>query len=517
MMTLPLLFALSLALSLLLTPVARALARRHGLVDRPDGRRKLHAQPIPVAGGLPLLVSGVVVLLVALALPGPFQLALIDQGTVLIGLLLGVVILCGVGVADDLQRLRVRHKVLGQLLAAAVVIAFGVRVQTIWLFDWSIDLGLLAVPFTLFWLLGAINSLNLLDGMDGLLCSVGIIVCLALGAMAGLHGDASTTLVAVVLASALLGFLRYNFPPATIFLGDSGSMLIGLVVGVLAIRSSLKGPATVALAAPTALLILPIFDTTAAIVRRKLTGRSLYATDHSHLHHCLLRTGLSRRWVLLVVAGLSLVTAVGTLASLAWKNEVLALLAALVVVGTLLVTRLFGHAEFVLLQQRLTSLAGSFLTPSAGLARNVEVRLHGTAGWQKLWARLTDCAVELNLQSVRLDVNAPALQEGYHARWDRHAEAGEVNDLWRTEVPLAVRGQTVGRLVISGPRGQDAVSLKIASVAEVVAEIERAMAGLAALQPSAKGGSGPNPTDSRVKRPPSETCANGPGPRQPVV
>src|SRR5262249_13889999 len=152
--------------------------------------------------------------------------------------------------------------------------------------------------------------------------------CLALGAMAALQGQWAAAAVAAILAGALLGFLFYNFPPASVFLGDCGSMLIGLAVGVLAIRSSLKAPATVALAAPTALLILPIFDTTAAILRRKLTGRSLYTTDRGHLHHCLLRSGLSNRRALLAVAGLCLVTAVGALASLAWNNEALALLSA---------------------------------------------------------------------------------------------------------------------------------------------------------------------------------------------
>src|SRR5205085_7444433 len=132
----------------------------------------------------------------------------------------------------------------------------------------------------------------------------------------------------------------YNFPPASIFLGDSGSMLVGLVVGVLAIESSLKGPATVALAAPTALLTLPIFDTFAAILRRTLTGRSIYTTDRGHLHHCLLRSGLSNRTVLLCVSGCCLLTVAGALASLALQQELIALLSATTVVALLIVTGL---------------------------------------------------------------------------------------------------------------------------------------------------------------------------------
>src|SRR5262249_20696536 len=198
--------------------------------------------------------------------------------------------------------LRGRYKLLGQVFAVGAVLAYGVRVEAVHLFAWRIELGWFAVPFTLFWLLGAINSLNLLDGMDGLLGTVGTIVSLAIAALAAVPGHWAEAAVAATLAGALLGFLRYNWPPATIFLGDAGSMLIGLVIGVLAIRCSLKGTATVALATPMALLIIPIFDTAAAIVRRKLTGRSIYSTDRAHLHHCLLRRALPRPVVPLVVS-----------------------------------------------------------------------------------------------------------------------------------------------------------------------------------------------------------------------
>jgi UDP-GlcNAc:undecaprenyl-phosphate GlcNAc-1-phosphate transferase len=477
-----LLFGIALTASLLLIPLARALARRWGLVDRPDGRRKLHDQTIPVCGGLAVLAATVGVLGAAVALPGPLGAALAAKGPGLLGLLLGALVICAVGVADDFRCLRGRHKLLGQLVAVGVVLAFGVRIQTLRLFDWQLDLGLLAVPFTLFWLLGAINALNLLDGMDGLLGSVGGIVTLALGAMALMQGDAATAAVALALAGALLGFLRYNFPPATVYLGDCGSMLIGLAVGVLAIQSSLKGPATVALAAPAALLTLPILDTTAAILRRKLTGRSVYCTDRGHLHHCLLRRGLSRRWALLVVSALCLVTVGGVLASVAWSNEGLALLSAAAVVATLVLTRLFGHAELVLLRNRVVSVAASFLSRPRGEARQLSVRLQGSADWDELWGRLTDCAERLDLRSVSLDVNAPAIHEDYHAAWDCGEDGGAEEgggDLWRAEIPLAACGQTVGRVELTGRRDADCVSLKIAAVARLIAEIEETVSGLA--------------------------------------
>src|SRR5262249_50288950 len=158
------------------------------------------------------------------------QEVLAEQGGTLLGLGLAALVICVVGVADDFGRLRARQKVLGQLIAILIVMGSGVMVRHVQLFGLSWDLGVFAVPFTVLWLLGAMNSLNLIDGMDGLLTTVGTIICSAMVLMAILGGQWATACVAIALVGALLGFLRYNFPPASIFLGDSGSMLVGLVV-----------------------------------------------------------------------------------------------------------------------------------------------------------------------------------------------------------------------------------------------------------------------------------------------
>jgi UDP-GlcNAc:undecaprenyl-phosphate GlcNAc-1-phosphate transferase len=436
----------------------------------------MHAQATPVAGGIALLASATLVLAALLSVPGVAALFL-PCATAMRGLLLGAVLICAVGVTDDFRGLRGRHKLLGQVLAAGIVIGHGVRIEAVHLFSWRLEMGWLAVPFTLFWLLGAINSLNLLDGMDGLLGSVGTIVSLAIAALAAWHGHWAAACVAATLAGVLLGFLRYNFPPASIFLGDAGSMLIGLVIGVLAIQSSLKGPATVALAAPTALLILPIFDTTAAILRRRLTGRSIYSTDRGHLHHCLLRSGLSRRRALAIVASLCLLTVLGVLGSIASQNEALALLSAAAVVAVLVLTRLFGHAEMMLVLKSAGALARSLSGASGEKGHQVEVRLQGSANWCVLWRRLLSCADGLNLRSLVLDVNAPAVQEGYHARWFRGpGPEPEGAEVWLVDIPLTAAGQAVGRVTITGPHDGEAVWRKVAAVAEVAGQIEAVLA-----------------------------------------
>jgi UDP-GlcNAc:undecaprenyl-phosphate GlcNAc-1-phosphate transferase len=480
MLTLLCTFCVSFALSLVLTPLVRVLALRYGLVDRPDNRRKMHGRPIPVAGGVAVLLAGVLTLALTLLLPHSFEEQLSLQGEFLLGLFCAALIICTAGVADDFGYLRVRHKLLSQIIAAGILMACGVLVHNIRFFEWDIPLGLLAIPFTLCFLLGAINSLNLLDGMDGLLGTLGLIISLAIAIVAGMNDKWASAWVALALAGAVLGFLRYNFPPASIFLGDSGSMLIGLVIGALAIQSSLKATATASLAAPMALLTIPLFDTVAAILRRKLTGRSIYDTDRGHLHHCLLRRGYTTRRVLAVVSCFCLLTVAGALASLFFRNELLALLSAVAVVVIMVVTRLFGHAEFSLLRQSLYSLALSFLHRRAHDAgQRSEVRLQGSVDWSELWTHIIECGQRLNLTMVRLDVNAPAIHEGYHARWDRaHREMEDMSVFWYSEVPLVAHGRTIGRLEVTGARDDEPIWQKIAVLAGLVQEFESTAAVL---------------------------------------
>jgi UDP-GlcNAc:undecaprenyl-phosphate GlcNAc-1-phosphate transferase len=470
---------LSIMLCLALIPAARMLALRIGLVDQPDGRRKIHGRTVPVAGGLAVFATVWLVLAAAFYLPHPLQDALVEQAPLLFGLFVASAIIVATGVADDLGWLRGRHKLVGQVAAILVLIRCGVYVEHVQVFGATIELGLLGGLFTCAFLLGAINSVNLIDGMDGLLGCIGWWLSVTLACLAALAGQSWAALIALALAGALFAFLRYNLPPASVFMGDAGSMLVGLVVGTLAIQCSLKAPASVAILLPIGLLALPFFDTTAAIVRRKLTGRSIYTTDRGHLHHCLQRRGLSTRLVLVVVSLCCLVTCGGVLASQAFDNELIVLLTIASVVCTLVRTRLFGHAEVMLIKERALSL----LQPHSP-ARQMEVRLQGSSNWRPLWKVLTDTAQRLQLQEMMLDVNAPALHEGYHARWDRAAATDEVSTLWRMSIPLAAGGQAIGRLEIAGQPDQEPIWVKIAELTHVI-EMHTQPAALSAVMPAA--------------------------------
>jgi len=453
MTTLSIIACIAFSASLALTPLYRSLAKRFGIVDHPDSQRKFHDRATPLGGGVVVLTGFVLAVLTTLAVPNHWSARLWHDGRFIAGFLFAVFTICAVGLFDDRFGLRGRQKLFGQVVAASILIASGLMIDTIKVFSWELQLGPLAIPFTLFWLLGATNALNLIDGIDGLATSIGIILAVALAIMALLVDHGTDAVLAMALAGSLAGFLYYNFPPASIFLGDAGSMLIGLVLGALAIRSSLKGPATIALAAPTAICAIPILDVSMAILRRRLTGRSIYTTDRGHLHHCLLRRGYSNRKTLLVIGVLCALTATGALVSVYRQNELLAIASVVAVVGMLIFTRFFGHAEFLLLCRRLKIVASSLMPwrrNGEGLSREVSVRLQGSRPWEELWQMLVDFAERYQLSTVQLNVHLPLVDEDYHADWRSTTQPEPIRQ-WHVEFPLVASGMPVGRLKVTGP------------------------------------------------------------------
>ena len=437
----------------LLTPLARRFAIHIRFVDSPDAHRKMHGVPVALGGGVAVLMASLVGVGVAAFLPQFDSAAFSEDAWQFCGLAIAAVLLCLVGLVDDRRGIRGRQKLLAQIAAVLVLMAFGIMIHRLTIFGWTFELGMLSAAVTLIWILCAINAMNLVDGADGMASTIGVVVCGTISVMAYLNGYPVDAAVAAALAGALLGFLIFNFPPASIFLGDAGSMFIGLVIGVLAIRSSLKGPATVALAAPVAVMAVPIFDSLVAIVRRRLTGRSIYSTDRGHLHHVLLGRGLSARWLLVWVGVLSGATALGGLVTVYLHNELFAVISALAVVGTLVIGRVFGFAELALLTNHVFAFGDSLVAKKNGrkqLVRERQVRLQGSRNWNEVWETLTDFAEQQGLARVRLSINLPSLHESYHASWEQ-AEMPDPNQTWNMETPLVANGVLLGRLEFAAP------------------------------------------------------------------
>jgi UDP-GlcNAc:undecaprenyl-phosphate/decaprenyl-phosphate GlcNAc-1-phosphate transferase len=384
-MTTTLLFAFagSWALSYLLIPLVQLVLRCQG-IGRQHGDRAIHARPVPGTGGPVVLVSGTLVVTAVLLVPNPLSDVLQDESHFLLGLLLACMVVAAVGVADSYDCLSGSRRLLGQMVAVLIMVQFDLVVREIRLFGWGLELGPLTVPVTCILLLGAINAFNLIDDMDGLLGSMGFILSAAFAILATLVGSWGLACVPVALTGALLGFLRYNLPPASIGLGSAGRMLIGLVLGAIAIKTSIKGPATAAMTAPMALFTIPFLDTGAALIRRKLTGRSLSTADCGHLHHCLLGRGLSRLNVLALVAFFCLLTVSGALISVALEAGLIALVTATSVACMLVATQVFGHVELLLIRKHMSNLPRFLLHGSSMKEHQTEVRLQGSLDWAEL-------------------------------------------------------------------------------------------------------------------------------------
>ncbi|HWB01146.1 MAG TPA: MraY family glycosyltransferase [Pirellulales bacterium] len=479
------LLVVAFVLAVVFTAITREVALFIGLVDAPDRNRKIHARATPLGGGVAVLLALCATIAITSFAPSVWGEVVRQQIGELRGLALAVLVLCVVGVVDDFQALRARQKFAGQIVACAIAMSSNLVVEHVQFFGHQIDLGLLAWPFTLFWLLGAINSVNLIDGADGLAATVGIILTTTIAGMAMLTGHDLEALVALALAGALLGFLVFNFPPATIFLGDAGSMCVGLLAGVLAMRCAFKGAASYAMIAPLAIWAVPAFDCSIAIVRRKLTGRSIAATDRGHLHHCLLRRGFDNRQMLIWVAVLCLITATGAIVSLRLDNELYAIGSVLVMVAAMVLTRIFGHAEFLLIANTLSRLSVSFIVPAhrqRQAIRQSAFHLQGSRDWDSLWAMLIETADAVPLHTLRLNLNIPWLHESYHASWSREPKLAPA-DCWRVETPLAVGGRIVGTIAASGLALDGPVASRMKQWSQRLNQVEERLAKL--LAPSA--------------------------------
>ncbi|WP_231742318.1 MraY family glycosyltransferase [Stieleria varia] len=446
---------LSLATSLVLVPVVRWLAHLVGIVDAPDAERKLHRKPIALGGGVAVLVSVFVAFAAVISYDrywGGFELEYIQARWYGLFFCAGAMLL--VGLVDDKWNMRGRQKLLAQILIISVMIGTGTVVESINLFGYQFNLGPLAYPVTVLWLLIAVNALNLIDGADGVATTAGIFISLGLAVLSWQHGSIMAALVAFCLAGSLIGFLNYNRPPASIFLGDAGSMVIGLFVGVLAVWSSMKSPTLLA-SAPVAILAIPLFDSSAAVLRRWLTGRSIYATDRAHLHH-LLEAKFGHHGMLLMVAGLCTFTTVLAILSTYLKMPWLSGLGVVMALGVLVFTRSFGHAEFRLVVIRLSSLCRSFLispkTCEDGKTQS-SVPLQGTGNWESIWNPLVQFAKERDFARIKIDLNLAWLHEGYHANWSAVRLPDRVRQL-QLKIPLFAypRGKTelicIGRLEV---------------------------------------------------------------------
>ena len=295
----------ALVVVVLLTPAVGGMARLIGAVDTPGGRR-LNRRPVPRLGGLALFLG--------IFVPA---LAFLHLGRETRGLLLGAAVAVTVGAIDDFRGLRWFEKLGGQLVAAAIPTGFGVWVDHFTLPFIGVHAlpGWLGVPLTVLWIVAIMNMFNLLDGLDGLAAGVAAIAGLTFAVIALSLAKPDAAILSAIVFGACVGFLRHNFYPARIFMGDSGALLLGFILATVSVEGLLKTAATVALFFPLLVLAVPIVDTTFVVARRLKHREPVFAGDQAHLHHRFLRRGFSQPRAAVTIWAWCLSLAVAALAT----------------------------------------------------------------------------------------------------------------------------------------------------------------------------------------------------------
>lgn len=284
-------FIIAIVVAYILTPRVISLANKTGAMDAPD-ERKVHSKPIPRIGGLAIYFAFIVAALFT-----------VDLTKEVVGLLTGATVILVVGIIDDFKSLPAKVKLMGQIIAAVVLVLFDVRIDCITnpFGDMFFLSEYLAIPITIFWIVGLTNTVNLIDGLDGLAAGVSTIAAITILLVALQQGFLLVAVLTAALAGAAMGFLQYNFNPAKIFMGDTGSMFLGYMLAGISVLGAVKSAATIALIVPILALGLPILDTTFAIIRRYLNGTPIFKPDRGHLHHRLLDMGFTQKQAVLLM------------------------------------------------------------------------------------------------------------------------------------------------------------------------------------------------------------------------
>ena len=303
-------FLAAFVMTFLQMPFTIKFAKKKGFLDVPKDNRRVHKKPIPVGGGIAMVIS--VSILMLFFLP-------INKGLVMT--IIASLIIAISGLYDDKKGLSPKLKFIFQILAAVILIIAGMKIEFVTNpFDSNdalLILNMLSIPVTIFWVCGITNTINLIDGLDGLASGFSMICTISMFFITYNMGRCDVSLVCALVAGACLGFLPFNFNPAKIFMGDTGALYLGFMLSYISISGFLKQAAILMIFVPVLILGVPVFDTAFAMVRRKLSGKSMVEADKGHLHHRLLKMGLNQRQTVVILYSISAIF--GLLANLISK------------------------------------------------------------------------------------------------------------------------------------------------------------------------------------------------------
>jgi UDP-GlcNAc:undecaprenyl-phosphate/decaprenyl-phosphate GlcNAc-1-phosphate transferase len=440
----------------LLTPLIRNFARDRGWVDRPDGRRKLHLTPVPRLGGVAVFAAFALACALIIPLAGLSALPGDVSSSAYFHLLMACALVTAIGVVDDISGVRPATKLVVQALAAVYLYSNGYQITAISnpLTGESVRLGLFSAPLTLIWFVGMSNAFNLIDGLDGLAAGVGLFSTTTLFIACVINERWAIAIIASALAGALLGFLRYNFNPASIFLGDSGALFLGFVLAAVAVRGSMKSSAAIAVAAPLMALAVPILDAGIAVFRRLVRGDDLFQADGDHIHHRLLRMGLTPRRAVAVMYGVAAAFGALSLLTMTSRGQIVGVVIITSSVVTWIGVHQLGYAEFAEIQR---SLRYGVNNQRKAMGNNVYLaalaqRFREAPDTEQLGAMLAEAMARLQFQSLEITFEDGAAAPGVivaFKRLNRRSSELRTQPVCTWHVPVIGEGRILATIVLT--------------------------------------------------------------------
>jgi UDP-GlcNAc:undecaprenyl-phosphate/decaprenyl-phosphate GlcNAc-1-phosphate transferase len=453
-------FLTALFLSFVLTKLVRDNAIQSGLVSAPAHPRHLHNRALPRLGGVAIVFSFLIATGCALLMTRLLRPEVSPSLRPLLTILPPAILIFLLGVYDDIRTVGPYWKFLVQAVAGAMLFAGGLRILDLPVlfgahqFSWFTGL-----PLTILWVMAITNAFNLIDGLDGLAAGSALFSTLVVFVVALLGNLSLISLITVALAGAILGFLRYNFNPATIFLGDCGSLFIGFMLSALALYGAQKAPTIIAVAIPVVSFGLPILETSLSVLRRFISGRPVFTADREHIHHKLLQRGMSHRQVVIVLYGVSAMFALLSLFLLWPTGSTLGLVLAVLGTGVWIGVQHLGYLEFGEIRrvaQRTIEQRQIFVNNLA--IRRATEELRAAQTFQQV-GRILNAAFDSN-DFDAFELRAEVAGRGFHLvdaedlpqlRWNKPGSLAPVGfgDAWSMTLPLVTSArQFCGNLVI---------------------------------------------------------------------
>lgn len=451
-------FLISFFVALILTRLMMPLAVRMGIVDKPGDYRKIHRTIIPEMGGPAILLAFITPITLLIIKPELSTISdlLLGRSSELAGIMIGACMTLVLGIIDDKYNIKSTWKLLGQIIIAVIVFYCGLQINQIsnpFPGGSDFSLGVFAMPITVLWIVACMNAVNLLDGIDGLAAGVCLFVGLTV-LLVSLHYN--NFLGAIMMASmsgATLGFLIFNFPPAKIFLGDSGSLLLGFLVASLSLAgTSRKAEAAVALFVPVIALGLPIFDTSMAILRRWYKRLPIDTPDRMHIHHVLVGMGYSQRRVVLILYSICLVLGGAALLITFSRSEIVVLVIGSLTIMTMVSVRIFSGVKFRDIMVKIDSdrTKNEQMRNYRAAIEQARYEIKNAESADSLWAICCRAFETLELNSTELIPNRNALNIK-PLTWHSEKADGSRNtepDSWTLRMSIKNKGEILGQLVM---------------------------------------------------------------------